>query len=228
MIYTRQALYYIIKFINLRYIFYWLGSILTMILCYLTNPIVVLFCDKYGNLPKVFKLWQTYDNCLDIDWMIYENKVPSIFRYDFNKHYKYHPEVKEDNNLIPGHVEILDDNFTIKEIIQRYFCRVLWLYRNCAYGFAYYWFGINHIGHKQNIIISESNENHEKIYVSTYSDISGKYFCVKSTEYWKLFGHPFKFDIYIGWKMAGTSNYKTFSSAMTAIRINPFQKADID
>lgn len=41
--------------------------------CYITNPIVVLFCDEYGILPKYFKLWQTYDNCLDIEWLISEN-----------------------------------------------------------------------------------------------------------------------------------------------------------
>lgn len=36
------------------------------VLCYLTNWFVVIFADEKGQLPKVFKLWQTYDNPLDI------------------------------------------------------------------------------------------------------------------------------------------------------------------
>jgi hypothetical protein len=44
------------------------------VLCYLTNWFVVIFADEKGQLPKVFKLWQTYDNprnltfgrCLDL------------------------------------------------------------------------------------------------------------------------------------------------------------------
>ena len=127
---TKKAFRYLAKLITVEYIGCYILGILTMVLCMLTNPIVVLFCDKYGNLPRIFRLWQTYDNCLDIDWMIYENKVPKIFQYDFNKHYKYYMESKNNDEMIPGHVVILDDNFTIKERIQRYFCRVLWLYRN--------------------------------------------------------------------------------------------------
>ena len=34
-----------------------------MVIAYLTNPIVVLFADEYGNLPKCLRFWQTYDNC---------------------------------------------------------------------------------------------------------------------------------------------------------------------
>ncbi len=29
------------------------------VLCYLTNWFVVIFADEKGQLPKVFKLWQT-------------------------------------------------------------------------------------------------------------------------------------------------------------------------
>ena len=52
------------------------------LICYVTNPIVVLFADEYGNLPRILRWWQTYDNCLDIDWMIYEGNVLPIFRYE--------------------------------------------------------------------------------------------------------------------------------------------------
>lgn len=111
------------------------ASFLFMLIAYITNPIVVLFADEKGDLPRIFKWWQTYDNCLDIEWMISEGHVPKIFRYDFNKHYVYHLENKK-NGLIPGYVDVIDSNFTIKERIQRYFCRLAWLYRNTGYGFC--------------------------------------------------------------------------------------------
>ena len=42
------------------------------VLCYLTNWFVVIFADEKGQLPKVFKLWQTYDNPLDSRWQVLE------------------------------------------------------------------------------------------------------------------------------------------------------------
>ena len=71
-----------------------IGEILATIIAYLTNPIVCLFCDERGNLPRSLYWWQTFDNCLDIDWMVYEHCVPKFAEYDFNKHYKYHLEQK--------------------------------------------------------------------------------------------------------------------------------------
>ena len=51
-------------------------EILATVIAYITNPIVCLFADERGNLPRLFYWWQTYDNCLDIDWLIYEHCVP--------------------------------------------------------------------------------------------------------------------------------------------------------
>ena len=113
-----------------KYYLKWLvlcgANLLCMALCYLTNWFVVLFADKYGNLPKIFKLWQTYDNCLDVAWMIYENNVPKFAQYDFNKHYLYHCESKGDGYMIPGYVDLIDDTknniFCIKD--DRRWCRL--------------------------------------------------------------------------------------------------------
>lgn len=223
--YTWKAISYLYRLYTPTYFVYWLGSILSMLLCYLTNPIVVLFCNKYGQLPKIFKLWETYDNCLDVEWMVTEKKVPRIFQYDFNKHYIYHPEIKQEDIFTLGYVELLDGNFTIKERIQRYFCRVAWLYRNCAYGFAYYLFGIRYFGSLQTVLENQKKDDGSYVFVSTYQRNNKTYFCIKVNEYWKLFGYPFKCDIYLGWKMAGTITYNSFTRAMTAIRISPFQKA---
>nr|DAP90985.1 MAG TPA: Envelope protein [Caudoviricetes sp.] len=222
---TKKAFRYLAKLITIEYIGCYILGILTMVLCMLTNPIVVLFCDKYGNLPRIFRLWQTYDNCLDIDWMIYENKVPKIFQYDFNKHYKYYMESKNNDEMIPGHVVILDDNFTIKERIQRYFCRVLWLYRNCAYGFAYNLLGIEFIG-KQQYVLENSRGNGKELFVSYLQNPKGlkRYFSVKCKEIWvcPIIDKKFRMDIYMGWKLSGTQNYTNKKRAMLAIRISPF------
>jgi len=222
---TKKAFRYLAKLITIEYIGCYILGILTMVLCMLTNPIVVLFCDKYGNLPRIFRLWQTYDNCLDIDWMIYENKVPKIFQYDFNKHYKYYMESKNNDEMIPGHVVILDDNFTIKERIQRYFCRVLWLYRNCAYGFAYNLLGIEFIG-KQQYVLENSRGNGKELFVSYLQNPKGlkRYFSVKCKEIWvcPIIDKKFRMDIYMGWKLSGTQNYTNKKRAMLAVRISPF------
>ena len=120
----------------------------------------ILF-NVIAYLTHKLRYWQTYDNCLDVEWMITEGVVPKFFRYDFNKHYVYHYEVKKDDGtLIPGHVDILDDNFTIKERIQRYFCRLLWLNRNCAYGYSYEVSGINYNSSDMEVV---TNTKHERV-----------------------------------------------------------------
>ena len=122
----------------MKWIFQAALEVLATIIAYLTNWFVVFFADEYGQLPQCLKLWQTYDNPLDIDWMIYEGCVPKFARYDFNRHYQYVPEDKGDNYMIPGKVILKDPNFTLWERFQRYVCRVCWLYRNSNYGFSYY------------------------------------------------------------------------------------------
>lgn len=84
-----------------------------MVIAYLTNPIVVLFADEYGNLPKCLRFWQTYDNCLDVSWMIYpmRRKTPCFscgecqgFSYEINgrtfngKDNTVYTDIKELNN----------------------------------------------------------------------------------------------------------------------------------
>lgn len=189
-----------------------------MVLCYLTNWFVVLFADKYGNLPTIFKLWQTYDNCLDIEWMISEGHVPKLFRYDFNKHYKYHLEYKEDDILIPGYVDIIDDNFTVWELIQRYVCRCAWLYRNCSYGFAYYIFGRKV---KPQEYICELQERDFSMGYVPGTDI----FSIKVDRKWysNLFKKEFEFTCYIGYKCAGIQRDTNPRVCMIANRIWPFK-----
>ena len=213
-------------------------DILFNINAYKTNPIVVLFADKYGNLPHSLRYWQTYDNCLDVEWMVTEGVVPKLFRYDFNKHYKYHYEVKnDDGTLIPGHVDILDDTFTIKERMQRYFCRLLWLNRNCAYGYSYEVSGIDYNTMDMEII---TNTKHERVVyegeseystwtkdasgipVTTTHHYTGGYFALKFEIPWYCFGKKFDFDIYLGWKINPSLERGRTTKAMLAMRVSPF------
>lgn len=204
----------------MTWILYAILTIISMIVAYITNPIVVLFADEKGNLPHCLRWWQTYDNCLDVGWMISEGHVPKLFRYDFDKHYVYHLEDKS-YGLKPGYVDILDPNFTTKEKIQRYFCRLAWLYRNTAYGFAYEVLGREYTP-KENVVlkkygggidaewISYIDDNHETI-DKTWSFYLTKPWC----KYFYL-------RIYAGWKLKGCTNGPR-SKAMVACHFNPFR-----
>lgn len=199
-------------------------ELLAMIIAYLTNPIAVLFADEYGNLPKCLRFWQTYDNCLDISWVIYENHVPKFCQYDFNKHYIYHYEVKTDNVMIPGYVDLIDPNFTLKERVQRYFCRTYWLYRNTNYGFSYEINGREVDGEKV-IVVKDIDERPEKrIWISYIPDDFWNFT-------WSIFlfipyyeNSKFKLRAYLGWKMKSITSGK--HRCMLALSINPFRQKD--
>ena len=122
------------------WVLYCIFDVLFNVVCYITNPIVVLFGNEYGNLPWLLTWWDNYDDCMDVEWFIKEGHVPSWCVYDYDKHYKFHDsdEALQTRGTYKSYVDILDPNFTLKERLQRYACRVLWLYRNCAYGFSYY------------------------------------------------------------------------------------------
>lgn len=203
-----------------------------MVIAYLTNPIVVLFADEYGNLPKCLRFWQTYDNCLDVSWMIYEGCVPAIFRYDFNKHYIYHYEDKSDpQHIIPGYVEILDPNFTFKEKVQRYFCRVCWLYRNSNYGFSYEINGRAFNGKDNKVYKDEKYLNHEQwlsvVEPESYNSKFTHVIHYLTTATWSYFLCTkycpwFRIRLYIGWKLKSCTQ-PVPQRAMLAISFNPIK-----
>ena len=219
----------------IKYLLYFVIKIITAILCYLTNPIVVLFCDEYGQLPKCFKLWQTYDNCLDIDWMIDEGIVPKIFRYDFHKHYVYHLEDKSSWPIKPGYVEIKDPNFTFKEKIQRYFCRLAWLYRNNGYGFSYYWLG-RWIDYNQLYVIYNTNNKevlqHYLGYINKQPGSGWERFIFNFLftdwcfYYFKPYSKTKAIRLYFGWKFKFEENRPESWYCQYAFSINPFKSVD--
>lgn len=196
-------------------------ELVVMVIAYATNWLVVFFADEYGNLPRCLRWWQTYDNCLDVEWMITEGVVPKIFRYDYGKHYIYNYEIKTDNVMIPGNVIIIDPHFTLWERVQRYFCRVAWLYRNSNYGFSYEVNGRTIDGTK-NVVVTDINEKNNRQWFSYVP--SNLWSCTWSWFYCKQYCPWFRLRIYLGWKLKSITSGT--QRAMLAISLNPFKSLE--
>lgn len=185
----------------LQYIFYAPLNILCMLFCYLTNPVVCLFADEKGELPGIFKMWQTWDDTLNPRFYIKE-KVPKFLRYNYDKHYEEYWDATPELAKLGRDrcfVKILDPHFTTVEKIKRYICRVMWLYRNCAYGFAFYCFGRKANGAKcERRTYEFDKEGHYKKYLTGKGNAVTRPWCFKST--WKI-NKKIRWEIYLGWKI---------------------------
>ena len=197
-----------------KFVLYAIIDILFNLVAYLTNPFVLLFADEVGNLPAIFRWWENWDDHLDISWMVDDHHVPKFAEYDFHKHYVYHTpdEALQLIGEYRGYVDLLDGNFTLKERLQRYICRVVWLYRNNAYGFSYYVTGIE-VNEADVTKVKTDEKDGYTWYVTDYA------FCYKDMR--KSFG-GFSWDNYVGWKFRWfddpTGRY------MLVLRITPFHK----
>lgn len=198
----------------LIWLMYVILDVLFTIVCYFTNPIVVLFANREGNLPSIFKWWQTYDNTLDVEWMITEGIVPKIFRYDYKKHYLYISEYKKVYPCVPGYVIVLNNDFTLIEKIQRYFCRLLWLYRNTGYGFSYYVCGKEYEPKNVETPIDLENSKYDTKKLYRYKNLWRVY-------YTKIWLWKFYIRIYLGWKL--NKSDMDLDRAMIACFIHPFR-----
>ena len=163
-------------------------DILFNIICYITNPIVCLFANEVGELPEKLYWWSNWDDGLDIEWMVTEHCVPKFVEYDFNKHYKYHSpsEVKAATGIEKGYVDLLDPNFTLKERFQRYVCRLVWMYRNCGYGFSYAVTGALIDYEKIIVEMNEGAGTREPLYFGHYEDLFFDPFCIKVGKGWSF------------------------------------------
>lgn len=203
----------------------WILKVILNFLCmpffYVTTPLAVLFANEKGKLPKLLSWWQTYDNTLDVEWVVTKKLVWNIFLYDFNKHYKYIYEYKADGIMEPGYVIVLDPHFTISEKIKRYGCRVYWLWRNCGYGFAYTVLG-KEIDPTRIVVVVDTKELRVMYIPNT------GLFSIHSTEQWycRVLNKNFRMNIYLGWKFAGTVGYKNKTRVMIANRYWPFRSVE--
>lgn len=128
----------------IKYLIFSIFQLFCMLICYLTNPLVVLFVNKEGELPKIFRLWQTWDSALDNrQYVLYD--CPKFLRYDFDDYYKccvMHDGLTIDYGRTRKMV-IIKKPFPRRLWLKHYLNRVFWLYRNCGYGFAFYLFGVD-------------------------------------------------------------------------------------
>ena len=123
---------------TMRYLIYAPLQLLCMCVCYLTNWFVVLLANEEGELHGILRLWQTWDDTLDNPSFI-RDTLPTWLDYVWHRHYEQYWITDTHNRRV--YKEKLINPFSNIDKLKRYVCRVLWLYRNCGYGFAYYIFG---------------------------------------------------------------------------------------
>ena len=194
----------------IRWLLYLPLSLLSTVLCYLTNWFVVLFCDKDGELHGLFHLWQTWDDSCNPEFSV--QCAPKFLRYDWKAHYHEYLDTTQylrSVNRYRWFAECINDEWTLWERFQRYACRVLWLMRNNAYGFAFYL-----LGHTSTpLMVTQKSEN--TIYVD---EVNGFGWMYKNTApIFSLFGWTVHWNNLLGWKIDTDAQVDT--RAMIANRI---------
>ena len=205
-----------------------IASFVVSIFCYITNPIVVLFCDKDGELPTWCKYWQTWDDSVYSSDVVHKRELPDFLLYNYNGHYIEHDtcegqqlaserqhkreaELKRVNRR-RWFSTCFNDDWTIKERLQRYICAVYWLTRNCGYGFSFWWFGANAYGDD---ICIDVDTDELTVGRSIYDT---RIFIYKdSRKAGSCFGYDIYWNIFAGWKL--DLDAKVLTRAMIAHRI---------
>lgn len=193
---------------------YFLLSIVFMLLCYPTNPIVVPFADINGELPGILKHWQTWDNSVFCSDSV--KHAPKFLQYDWPKHYKEHKDSDSylrSVNRERWYVTCIDHNFTLWERVQRYLCGVLWLTRNCSYGFAFYVLGLN----VSPMLKTEQSENTIFVREIFGGNVGGAWMYKNTAPIFSLFGWTVHWNNLLGWKIDDSA--KVTTRAMIANRI---------
>lgn len=187
----------------LKWLFYFLANLIIMVICYITNPIVVLFANEEGELKGFLKYWQTWDDSLDSKYMM-QTVVPkkwykNLLDYNWSEKYESYQDTEtlKEYNAVIEKVRLKENaHFSIKERIQRYFCRVLWLTRNCGYGFAFYVFSAK--GNLEDLEIIYNKNEEERYAYEKDGNILTRNFTYKF--YKNIFGDVY-FTGYLGWKI---------------------------
>ena len=158
-----------------RFLIYFILDITVNLIGYCINPFLPLFADSDGNLPSWLRWFQTYDSTLD----------------------GQEPRFIESTSW-------LRDGNVAKNFICTYVLRVMWLFRNNSYGFAY-----SVLGAKLPLVTlseegvnpSDRNPAIEGSYFTTFEDAEGvKYFQYKFV---KDRGNGKCYEASIGWKTSG-------------------------
>lgn len=193
----------------MRWFLYAPLQLLIMIICYITNPIVVLFADENGELRGFLRKWQTFDDSCDSEDCV-TKYVPSWMRYDF---YKYYWAEKRYN---PNYGRVIKKSISIAPLplidrLKRYCCRVFWLSRNCAYGFAIDWFGAT-INPDNVVVIDDYRAGEFERNILVTRDLK----CWKIYNSMRILNTNYRWKIYLGWKI---HNVQSIHRAMLALRM---------
>lgn len=193
---------------------YFIVSIVCMIICYPTNPFVVPFADINGELPRVLKYWQTWDNSVFCRESV--EIAPKFLQYDWARHYAEHIDSDPylwSVNRSRWYVSCVDPNFTLWERVQRYCCGVLWLTRNCSYGFSFYMLGLTV---SPTLEIKESANT--KFVREVYGQgLWGAWEHKNTAPIFSAFGYTVHWNNLLGWKIDESAQFDT--RAMIANRI---------
>lgn len=193
----------------MRWFIYAPLQLLIMIICYITNPIVVLFADKDGELHGFLRKWQPFDDSCDSEDCV-TKYVPKWIRYDFYKYYR------AEKQYDPNYGRVMKKSINIAQLslidkLKRYCCRLFWLSRNCAYGFALDWFGAT-INPDDVIVIDSYKKGEFERNILVTRDL--KYWKVYNTM--RILNTNYRWRIYLGWKI---HNVQSVHYTMLAFRI---------
>ena len=196
------------------WLLYFVLSLFFMVLCYITNPIVVLFADEDGELPSVLHYWQTWDNSVFCREGC--EFAPKFMQYDWAKHYNEYKDTDpylHSVNRDRWYCVCIDHNFTFIERVKRYLCGVYWLTRNCSYGFAFYLLGLN-VAPTLEIKQSENTLFVREVYGG---GLYGAFMYKNTAKIFSLCGYEVHWNNLLGWKIDTSAQYDT--RAMIANRI---------
>ncbi len=192
-------------------------NFLVSVLCYITNPIVLLFCDDEGELHGFLRYWQTWDNSCNPSDLA--DIVPGFLMFDWARHYEEYESTTPELAAVGRtrwFCKVIDPEFSTWEKIQRYICRNIWLLRNCAYGFSFWVFGRT-IEENSVMIIKQKYDDKGKM---TFARVTTEPkwrapFLYKNDRY--FLGHFLRWCIFLGWKIDYQTSKK--HQAMIAGRI---------
>lgn len=174
------------------------------ILCYILNPIVVLFADDNGYLPKALRWFQTHDQSLDNDPEWVERTWPILAYHEGEPRYMH--------------------------LLKRYLQRVRWIYRNTGYTFAYEVMGF--IADPTKLKYKGDNPFDDKLHTSslfiweTGANWWNVHWCYRlNLAYFDNDIRNGYLRVYLGWKMCGMveNPNQPPTRCMMAMHFNPFR-----
>ena len=193
-----------------RWIFYLPLSLLASIVCYITNPIVLLFCDEDGELPFPLSLWQTWDNSCNPSEI--KSIAPAWLQYDWDKHYREWVDTTPYLHSVGRerwYTECVNNDWTLLDRLKRYVCRCIWLTRNNAYGWCFYI-----LGKTVSPLLVETHS----LNTTWVEEVNGDgWMYVSTAPIFSVFGWKVRWNNLLGWKINQDAIYDT--RAMIANRI---------